>query len=270
MSNAHIVRGATVAGTNDGSFAPQHKREGDTAVLPVPLSAHDVPLEHVHPGDTCWLDHEVFTVAQTNLFAMTVTDTEGRTRQALNGQVGRFSRPLAPFDDVDWEEREDLDSYDRDFPFHGALVRYNADGIGQVSAFVGGGGTFDWHGRYFFGTFEPDELLPDGRTKGEAYKQWMDEVGGTAIVNGIIKTYGWDIFGYDGVDTELQPAICATNIGPGELSDEQIVTMIWDASVRWRNESDPGTFNCPYHGRRWLQKAADEHPLPWVEEKPPF
>ncbi len=34
MSNdQHIVRGATVPGTNDGSFAPHHKREADTDLL---------------------------------------------------------------------------------------------------------------------------------------------------------------------------------------------------------------------------------------------
>ena len=301
MTNIADASGA-LHDTTNGRFAGHLKTESDTgavlAVKPVPGPMRVLDLQ---PGDIIWVDHNPVSVqaVQASVFEAEVRDTTGKVHtfdlpwfadqpRTVTGLRG----PLASFDDVDWAEREDLDLYEQDAGWHGTLVRYNDDGYGQVSTFLSGCGNFGWHGRHYlsdlrrsdlqrlgldpdivdpvsYARFDADEALPDGRTKGEAFEEWMGEVAGRAIVDGIIERYGCDLFGFEDSDQEVQPAICATATSPGELSDEDAWTLIHNASVRFRNESDPGTFNAEYPYGAWIQDAVDKRvaegkpALPW-------
>lgn len=257
----------------------------DVSRLPVRVVA--AKFGEVQPGDTVWLSYMPVQVAFVDRLGdmVTLTDSTGRTHPPVGASywLPRASGPLASFDDVDWQDRAELDDYDSGQGHHSTLVRYNADGYGQVSAFLTGGGDFGWHGRRFLGEldgWDPDDPVPssdtnldvdDGpqRTKGDAFEDWMSEVAGPAIVNGVIERYGWDVFGYDGSDSEVQPAMCATNVEPGEMDEETIANLIHVASVRFRNESDPGTFNAEYPYAGWIddavrsREAAGLPGLPW-------
>lgn len=42
------------------------------------------------------------------------------------------------------------------------------------------------------------------------------------------------------------------------MTDEQICTAAWDATVTYRNEKDPGTFNSEYPWNDWVKEAVEK------------
>ena len=78
MSNdQHIVRGATVPGTNDGSFAPQHKREGDPGML-VAGRPVDEFFSELHRRSGVWSDQIDEALNSAGVTGSTVTPDQER------------------------------------------------------------------------------------------------------------------------------------------------------------------------------------------------
>lgn len=261
---------------SNGQFGEQSKQDPGPAAISS-LAARQVPAYTIVEGDTVWVDGNP-VVAKTLILSRdwtaSIVDTDGRRHEIGNPNtlVFRSKTPVAPFDGIDWTDAPELDDWESDSGQIDTTVRYNPDGFGQVSAELTGVGDYRFHAAHYLeilGNFDPDEQLPDGRTKSEALDHWVTDVVMNAVDDGIRERYGWDVISGDEPDSDVRPLVWATNTESGELDEETAAALLAPAQAQFVNESDPGTFNCsyPYHG--WIdaavkQRQAEGEPgLPW-------
>lgn len=247
-----------------GQFAGHVKGEADPEmVLTIDNPVEQVPVAVVLPGDTVWVDGNPVQVAATSQpyrWQLDLIDTNGRSHQFtdLTAMVHRSRTPLAPFDDIDWTEACEFDDWESEHGQIDTMVRYNADGFGEVSATLTGMGGYRFHGLYhlgLLGDFDENELLPDGRTKGEALDTWVEDVVMNAVDEGIRERYGWDMVSGNEADSDVRPQVWATNTEPGPIDADTAAKLLWPAQARFINESDPGTWNAEYPYAGWVAKA---------------
>lgn len=265
----------------NGRFTGHVQAEGDTTVLTAPIPVGLVPVTGVKPGDTIWADGnpvEIESISRPDPWSLSLLDAEGRTHRFTNlddRQVFCSPAPIAPFDEIDWTDAGEFDDWQSDNGNIDTTIRYNTDGYGQVATTLTGLGGYRFHAEHYLGLlgdFDPEEKLPDGRTKGEALGAWTCEVVMPAVDAGITERYGWEMsYRADDCDPEeeMRPLVWATNTRPGELDAETVTNLIWPAQARLINESDPGTFNAEYPYDGWIRRAVKERQergekaLPW-------
>lgn len=276
-SSTHPITAAARenARRNNGQFGEQPKQDPGQAALDVE-AASEVSIFDVKCGDTIWVEGNPVIVkdwVQPNPWHVHVNDTAGGQHTfELDAAVFRSKAPVASFDGIDWTDAPDFDDWESDSGQVETAVRYNADGYGQVSAQLTGVGDYRFHAAYYLGVlagFDPDETLPDGRTKGEALDQWITDEVMNAVDDGIRERYGWDVISGDDASSDVQPLVWATNTAPGDIDADTAAELLWPAQARFINESDPGTFNADYPYHRWIdhavkaRQAAGEPGLPW-------
>lgn len=275
MSRHNVA--AQKASGEHGQFGELPRSGNSHLDLPAQPVVEQVPVYTIMGGDTVWVDGNPVVVKALVLdrpWDATIVDADGRSHSVgdQTAVVYRSKTPLAPFDDVDWDEACSFDDWESEQGQVDTLVRYNADGFGQVSATLTGMGDYRFHAAYYLGglaNFDTDTVLPDGRTKGEALDRWTTDVVMNAVDEGIRERYGWDAISGDDADAELRPQVWATNTAAGEIDAETAANLLWPAQARLINESDPGTFNAEYPYRSWIDKAVKQlesegkPALPW-------
>lgn len=260
---------------SNGQFGEQTKTDpGPSTIAPPAIT--EVGIADVDCGDTIWVDGNPVVVkdlVRPNPWQVHVNDTDGRQHLLEpDATVFRSKAPLAPFDGIDWVDAPDFDDWESDSGQVDTTVRYNSDGYGQVSAELTGVGDYRFHAAHYLGIlagFDPDTVLPDGRTKGEALNQWVTDVVMNAVDSGIRDRYGWDVISGDDATSDVRPLVWATNTASGEIDADTASELLGPAQARFINESDPGTYNAAYPYHSWIdqavkaRQAAGETGLPW-------
>jgi hypothetical protein len=139
----------------------------------------------------------------------------------------------------------------------GTQVAYDPDGYAAVSIDVASGDEYMWHVEKYLEVdlFGATDVLASGKTRQETVQEWLDEGASNFIDEKLKERYGCDT-GCNEYDP--RPTFAWYSTEPGVLTDEQICTAAWDATVDYRNEKDPGTFNSEYPWGGWVEEAVQK------------